>query len=148
MTDILTRLAAITEKDKSSPVPSCPFCNSLNGSERHDDGRCWWHCDACGATGPALSRYSEEDEPCWESRPREAALIALVQEAAGEIARLREGLNTALGCFNAAYAEGLHDRLAEVDDSEPGSLPGLVRRRLLYAIPTLEQALDPQEPTS
>ncbi len=88
MSDIHTRLAAITENDKVSPVPSCPFCNSLNGSERYDDGRFWWHCDACGATGPALSRYSEEDEPCWESRPREAALIGLVREAVGEIERL------------------------------------------------------------
>lgn len=88
MSDILQRLTALL-KEGESPVPPCPFCGSLNGSERHDDGRCWWHCDSCGATGPALSRYSEDDEPCWESRPRETALTALVQEAAGEIERLR-----------------------------------------------------------
>jgi hypothetical protein len=87
MTDILTRLAALTAKDDASPVPACPFCGSFDGSKRHDDGRCWWHCDNCGATGPALSRYAEDDEPYWESRPREAALIALVQEEAGEIER-------------------------------------------------------------
>jgi len=90
MSNILTRLAAFTAKDEASPVPACPFCGSFDGSKRHDDGRFWWHCDACGATGPALSRYSEEDEACWESRPREAALIALVQEAAGEIERFRK----------------------------------------------------------
>ncbi len=89
MTDILTKLAALTAKDTASPVPACPFCGSLDGSTGHDDGRFWWHCDCCGATGPALTRYSDEDEPCWESRPREQALIALVQEAAQEIERLR-----------------------------------------------------------
>ena len=114
MTDILTRLAALTANDESSPVPACPFCGSLHGSMRHDDGRHWWHCDACDATGPALSRYSEDDEPCWESRPHEAALIALVQEAAGEIERLRQ---TQLSSqTEAATAKGIATSSGKTDN--------------------------------
>lgn len=63
MTDILSRLAALTREGVNA-VPQCPFCDSLKGSMQRDDGRHWWHCDNCGATGPALSRYAEDDEPC------------------------------------------------------------------------------------
>jgi hypothetical protein len=106
MTDILARLAALTERVTRSAVPPCPFCDSLNGSTRDDDGRFWRDCDACGATGPALARYSEEDEPSWESRPREQALIALVREAAEKIERLTklaaespDALDAAIPCI-------------------------------------------------
>lgn len=92
MIDIITRLSALTAKDDASPIPACPFCGSFQGSSKHDDGRHWWHCDNCAATGPLTSRYSdpENGDAVWETRPREAALIALVQEAASEIERLRK----------------------------------------------------------
>jgi hypothetical protein len=44
--------------------------------------------ESCGATGPPLSRYSE-DERSWESRPCESALIALVHDAVKQIERLQ-----------------------------------------------------------
>jgi ribosomal protein L37AE/L43A len=128
MTDILTKLAALTAKDEASPVPACPFCGSLDGSKRHDDGRFWWHCDACGATGPALSRYSEDDNPRWESRPREQALIALVRDAASEIERLRATIAGILP---------MH-----------GSMPKEARERWLPEVKEARQLINPQEPTS
>jgi hypothetical protein len=82
MTDILTRLAALTQKDGNVLMP-CPFCKSppmkVGPFERH----CCCRNDACiirSITCPINE---------WNTRPREAALIALVQEAAQEIQRLK-----------------------------------------------------------
>jgi hypothetical protein len=118
MTDILTRLAVLTQKDEEVLKKPWPFCTSICGSARHDDGRFWWQCDSCSATGPAESCYSEDGDPEWNARPRETALIALVQEAAGEVERLRklaaesrDALDAAIPCigrdsssFSAQYA--------------------------------------------
>lgn len=54
---------------------------------------------------------------------------------------LREALEKAKGCFDAAVAEGLHDRLAEASEADAGSLPDLVRRRLLFAPNHIDEAL-------
>jgi hypothetical protein len=108
MTDILTKLAALTQKDADLLKWPCPFCGSICGSAKHDDGRFWWQCDGCHATGPLESRYSGDDDPEWNSRPRESALIALVQEAAGEIERLNKKISTlewAIGCKDKQILE-------------------------------------------
>lgn len=50
-------------------------------------------------------------------------------------------MRNALACFDAAYAEGLLEVLAEIDDAETGSLKDLVCRRLLFAQGHIEAAL-------
>lgn len=47
----------------------------------------------------------------------------------------------AVDCFRAAEAEGLHERMADEDNADPGSLAGLMKRRIFYALPCLEEAL-------
>jgi hypothetical protein len=53
-----------------------------------------------------------------------------------------EEIENAYSCFNAAYHEGLLDKLAEQTDTDTGSLHDLVTRRILYAINHLDAALE------
>lgn len=49
----------------------CPFCGGRKTEACHDHGIAWTRCKSCGATGPALTKYSgEEGEQCtdWNSR--------------------------------------------------------------------------------
>ena len=47
---------------------------------------------------------------------------------------MREALQYITECFDAAYVEGLADRLAEASDrDDAGSLADLVERRMLFA---------------
>lgn len=55
-------------------------------------------------------------------------------------AKLATACKEVVGCFNAAYAEGLHERLME-SDRELGGLAGLIRRRLLSALDVSRAAL-------
>lgn len=64
----------------------------------------------------------------------------LVIKQANEIARVKHQLIEAKGCFDAADAEGLQDRLAEADLSL-GTLGDLVQRRLAYAYHHIISAL-------
>lgn len=70
--------------------------------------------------------------------PSMRAAIAAYLEASGE-ARYREHVQ---GCVDAAFAEGLNDRLAE-QPTEPGNLRDLVERRLLHVqySPTIDTAM-------
>ena len=111
MTDILTHLAAIRSKDDELLKKACPFCGSICGSAKHDDGVFWWKCDSCEASGPSESRYQEENDPHWNHRPREDALIALVREAVGEIERLTGYLRA------ARNAESKMDLVAITDEA-------------------------------
>jgi hypothetical protein len=55
---------------------------------------------------------------------------------------MRDALESTLKCFQAAWAEGLSDRLYEKNDvNEPGSLADLVERRLLPAQDYIERGL-------
>lgn len=63
----------------------------------------------------------------------EEKLEALEAVAAQAPSGLVEALEEVLCCFNAAYAEGLHEKMMEAADTEPGSLVDLIQRRLLYA---------------
>ena len=91
MTDILTRLAALTAK--TDDIPShCPFCGTApckDPQNTYMTGKKKVWCMFCDAEGP-----EHDTEPgaiaLWDDRPREQALIALVREAAGEIERLRK----------------------------------------------------------
>jgi hypothetical protein len=107
MTDILTRLAALTLKNDAGLLP-CPFCQEKGqpliwrkGNENTKDRGCDVGCAECGFTKSIrVIRYSmewaeERAVAAWNARPREAALIALVQEAAAEIERLRTALSQA-----------------------------------------------------
>ncbi len=59
------------------------------------------------------------------------------------ITKLRAALEEVVGCFDAAFAEGLSERLAELP-TETGSLADLVNRRLMFALFTARAALEPK----
>lgn len=59
--------------------------------------------------------------------------------------KLKTAISEALDCFNAAYTEGLSEKLGEQDVFELGSLADLVNRRILFAMPLLQQALNGKE---
>ncbi len=61
--------------------------------------------------------------------------------ALAQVARLRGALEIIVGCFDAAVIEGLYDRMAEQDNQDPGSLHGLIARRILHAEPVARAAL-------
>jgi hypothetical protein len=89
MTDILTRLAALTQMGDDNPSP-CPFCATApckdpQNTYMTNKKKVW--CMYCDAEGPEHDT-EQGAVALWNTRPREAALIALVQEAAEEIARL------------------------------------------------------------
>lgn len=61
---------------------------------------------------------------------------------ADELAEARE---ETFGCFNAAFAEGLHKRMEELEDRQPGSIYDLLQRRLMWAYErTIPGALAPK----
>lgn len=72
---------------------------------------------------------------------RDAATSALAK-AEGERDRLREGAEEALGCLNAAFAEGWTEALAEENMERIHDLWG---RRISFAVPALEAALTPAQ---
>ena len=55
--------------------------------------------------------------------------------------RYKAALGVILGCFNAAYAEGLLDVMSNEDNVQVGGLYDLVSRRLLPAMDIAQQAL-------
>lgn len=69
---------------------------------------------------------------CTVNTAKLAQLIA-AHVAAQAPSGMVEALEEVMGCFNAAYAEGLHEKMMEAVDTEPGSLVDLIQRRLLYA---------------
>jgi hypothetical protein len=101
MTDILTKLAALTTKDENGLL-RCPNCSGdariCNPLEDDDGvfvicGRCAIHTQHKPHTTRPYQDTTKEEAMAkavsdWNNRPREAALAALVQEAAGEIERL------------------------------------------------------------
>jgi hypothetical protein len=112
MTDLLSRLAALTQKKENGLLP-CPFCLEngqpliwRKGNEHTKESGCDVGCVECGFTKSIrVIRYSlewaeERAVAAWNSRPRESALIALVQEAAGEIERVSQALHGMLDMFD------------------------------------------------
>lgn len=93
MTDILQRLAALIVTDEHGLVPcSCGAKPMLNYKHRGATGWCTdIKCPSCKLQGPPR-KYEEDARTLWNTRPREATLIALLKEAAGEIEQLRQAL--------------------------------------------------------
>jgi hypothetical protein len=89
MSDILSRLAALTAKDSNGLLP-CPLCGKPAKASRgtHQNAQLWSGCPS----KLCLAGQDECTPGVWNARPREAALIALVQEAAGEIERMRKAM--------------------------------------------------------
>src|ERR1017187_1955299 len=89
MTDILSKLAAHTQNHENGLLP-CSHCEvSRCSAYENDYGRWLVGCGACGShTGHCKTK--EDAITLHNSRPREAALIALVKEAGKEIERLQE----------------------------------------------------------
>lgn len=54
----------------SIDIKPCPFCGGRSIKTKHDDGRHWEECQTCFATGPAGSRYTDEDngDITWNTR--------------------------------------------------------------------------------
>jgi hypothetical protein len=90
MTDILTKLAALTAIDKNGLLP-CAICghpNEVDGIKPSiESNRRRVVCTHCGMTTIWCDSAGHAIQTA-NNRPREAALIALVQEAAAEIERL------------------------------------------------------------
>jgi len=61
---------------------------------------------------------------------------------AGEQDRLRAALEEVIGCFEAAGAEGLIERLSELPDVSAGSLHDLFFRRILHAEHAARRAVE------
>jgi hypothetical protein len=96
MTDILQRLAELTQMHGNGLLPCVHCLVSACSAYENDYGRWLVGCGSCGShTG--ICKTKEDAIKLHNTRPREEALIALVQEAAGEIERMRialhEGLN-------------------------------------------------------
>jgi hypothetical protein len=68
----------------------------------------------------------------------------LAVAAAARIEELEGALQEVSGCFDAAYAEGLSERLAEADQ-DVGTLADLILRRLVYAHHASINALQPKD---
>jgi hypothetical protein len=91
MSDILTGLAELTTKDPEGLLPC--YCGAPGHLQDVKDYRVY--SVKCSRENHHETGWYETPEEAiheWNSRPRESALIALVQEAAGEIERLRETL--------------------------------------------------------
>ncbi len=63
-------------------------------------------------------------------------------EAREQVRVLTEALREVQGCFQAAYVEGLQERLGAEEDNDTGSLRDLIERRILYAYPAVNDALE------
>jgi hypothetical protein len=133
MTDLLTRLAELTRKDDNGLLP-CNHCQiSQCSAYENDYGRWLVGCGACGShTGTCKTK--EDAVQLHNGRPREAALIALVQEAAGEIERLRKAAQNLIDTFK--IGDGI------VKDGVPRFVANAIA---VTALHELNQALNPQE---
>jgi len=96
MTDILTKLAALTRKDTCQLLP-CPSCSAkCDTLSAHGFGNYSVKCFNCELQ---TQQHQGQDAAiaAWNTRLLEKALIALVQEAAGEIERLQAALRAVHG---------------------------------------------------
>lgn len=95
MSDVLTLLAALTRKDDNGLLP-CPVCGTA--AKVWTDARTihrHWRAGCTAISCVAIKARTQADAVTrWNSRPREAALIALVTEAAAEIERLIQKVST------------------------------------------------------
>lgn len=92
----------------------CPFCVGCKTEVCHDDVLAWTRCKSCGATGPALTKYSsEEGEPCTDWNTRAAVQPAGVAVPEGYVlmpVRCPSWLEDAYDaqCANDGLSGGLH----------------------------------------
>jgi hypothetical protein len=112
----------------------CPFCGCTPDYCDIIDGVRYPFC--CTPTCPMY--LENPDEFAWNTR---ATPPAPTESALGE------ALVEVLDCFNAAIAEGLYERLVEIQP-ETGNIRDLIERRLLHAMYTANAALAlPKPPT-
>lgn len=104
------------------------------------DGVCCCGDDMARHSAPMACGHAPTDNGAYQAsravdswKAARAACESPSGSNAASAEAIRKEVAEVLGCFEAAEAEGLQERLAEADDFEPGSLAGLVRRRLLPA---------------
>lgn len=88
MTDILTRLSALTTKDNEGLLPC--YCGKAASLQHVKDYSCY--AVTCSRENHHETGWYETPEEAiaeWNNRPREAALISLVLHATKEIERLQ-----------------------------------------------------------
>jgi len=156
MTDLLTKLAALTQPDKHGLLP-CPIC----GGKAAPDYKATFgyaFIFKCLLGHVTVTANSEDrSKQFWNNRPREAALIALVQEAAAEIERYREVLSKSIVPVDEDQCNWLifyddHDRRPEIFQNEQIALHVYEQRQIswnCYLFKQLTKAngkpLNPQE---
>lgn len=108
MTDILSRLAALTAKDANGCLP-CPFCTNAPEIHRYESHFASFgtsfqiecsHEDCPVEASSAALPSAEEAIEDWNHNHSGSKVIALVQEARKEIERLRKALKP----FDAVYS--------------------------------------------
>jgi DNA-directed RNA polymerase subunit RPC12/RpoP len=148
MTDILARLAALTAKDRNGLL-QCAICghpNEVDGVKPTiESNRRRVVCTHCGMTTIWCDSASHAIETA-NTRPREAALIALVQEAAGEIGRLRDFVGFIR--MKAEWRFQGSDYVAEEDPSytKVSETAQAATAYLREILAIANRALNPQEP--
>jgi hypothetical protein len=125
MTDILTRLAALSPSNELLP---CPWCNGEATLDRQFNARSGTNyriiCTSKKCSVRPETAYISQAQAIssWNNRPREATLVALVQEAVGEIERFRKEYLLKRGECNS-MADKLRQatkRIEELDQPAPG----------------------------
>lgn len=104
--------------------------------------------------------YSNDQEEVWPEKAEELVsrvqVHAILTELTTQVNKLVNAMQEAKGCFDAAFTEGLHERIQEATEKGEnylGSLPELMQRRILYAYETLRDTLaqlpesGPRKPT-
>jgi hypothetical protein len=96
MTDILTRLADFSKL--SHELVPCPICGHHEAFAQ-TSGKGMWiiQCGNLDCVVRVAGASKDKVQRRWNTRPRESALIALVQEAAAEIEHLRLALRAVRG---------------------------------------------------
>lgn len=92
-------------------------CHGCGAKSCRDKSTCQWR------------RVVRVDAP---DHPRSAPSV--------DLQKVRDELDNAAGCFNAAYSEGLLEKLAEETNTDVGSLHDLITRRVVYALEHIQNA--------
>jgi len=123
------------EKYQFTPEMTAKF-KAMNNylGERIKAGKPCDPADPCSTAYDLACERNTLDGLWAETKDRLDAALA-------QVARLRGALEIIVGCFDAAVIEGLYDRMAEQDNQDPGSLHGLIARRILHAEPVARAAL-------
>jgi hypothetical protein len=81
---------------------------------------------------PGNKHWTYDPAPKWMEDHKDLIEVEALYRGHPPAPELLAALKEVRGCFDAAYAEGLSERLAEADQST-GTLADLILRRLVYA---------------